>query len=40
MRVNVRSRQNGSGKLVIQYGTLDQFDELMGKLGVKTAEDE
>ncbi|HEX8914154.1 MAG TPA: ParB/RepB/Spo0J family partition protein, partial [Humisphaera sp.] len=40
MRVNVRSRQNGSGKLVIQYGTLDQFDELMAKLGVQTAEEE
>ena len=40
MRVNVRSRQNGSGKLVIHYGTLDQFDEVMGKLGVQTAEEE
>lgn len=39
MRVNVRSKQNGKGSLVIHYGSLDQFDELMGKLGVKVTEE-
>jgi ParB family chromosome partitioning protein len=40
MRVDVRSKQNGSGKLVIHYGSLDQFDDLMGKLKVRVAEEE
>ncbi|HEY7087022.1 MAG TPA: ParB/RepB/Spo0J family partition protein, partial [Tepidisphaeraceae bacterium] len=35
MRVQVRSRSKGKGRLVIHYASLDQFDELMGRLGVK-----
>jgi ParB family chromosome partitioning protein len=35
MRVQLRSgRQKGKGRLVIHYATLDQFDQLMGRLGV------
>lgn len=38
MRVQVRtSGKKGRGRLIIHYGSLDQFDELMGRLGV-TAE--
>ena len=40
MRANVKSRQNGTGKLIIHYASLDQFDELMGKLGVSVNEGE
>lgn len=36
MRVQVRSSAKGRGRLVIHYGSLDQFDELLGKLGVRT----
>jgi ParB family chromosome partitioning protein len=38
LRVQVRSsaRRKGHGKLILHYTSLDQFDELMGKLGVKT----
>lgn len=39
MRVSVRSKQNGKGSLVIHYASLDQFDELMSKLGVQVGED-
>jgi hypothetical protein len=37
MRVQVRSspRRKGHGKLILHYTSLDQFDDLMGKLGVK-----
>jgi len=30
------SRKKGHGRLVLHYTSLDQFDELMGRLGVKT----
>ncbi len=35
MRVQVRSGPKGRGRLVIHYSTLDQFDDLLQKLGVK-----
>ncbi len=35
MRVQVRSGPKGRGRLVIHYSTLDQFDDLLLKLGVK-----
>lgn len=37
MRVQVRasSRQKGRGKLILHYASLDQFDDLMSRLGVK-----
>ena len=36
LRVQMRtSRKKGKGRLVIHYGTLDEFDQLMNKLGVK-----
>jgi ParB family chromosome partitioning protein len=35
MRVQVRrSGSKGKGRLVVHYGSLDQFDQLVGKLGV------
>jgi ParB family chromosome partitioning protein len=35
MRVQVRSAaKKGKGRLVIHYGSLDQFDELLNRLGV------
>ena len=40
LQAQVRSKQNGSGKLVLHYKSLDQFDDLMGKLGVKTSEED
>jgi ParB family transcriptional regulator, chromosome partitioning protein len=36
MRVQVRSSGKGRGRIVIHYASLDQFDELLAKLGVKT----
>ena len=39
MRVSVRSKANNKGSLVINYTNLDQFDELMGRLGVKLSEE-
>ncbi len=37
LRVQLRSsRRKGHGRLVLHYTSLDQFDELMGRLGVKT----
>jgi ParB family transcriptional regulator, chromosome partitioning protein len=37
LRVQVRgSRKKGHGRLVLHYASLDQFDELMSRLGVKT----
>jgi hypothetical protein len=37
LRVQLRSgAKKGRGKLILHYGTLDQFDELLGRLGVKT----
>jgi ParB family transcriptional regulator, chromosome partitioning protein len=35
MRVEVRSAAKGKGKLVVHYGSLDQFDDLLQKLGVR-----
>jgi ParB family chromosome partitioning protein len=34
MRIQVRSSSKGKGRLIIHYGSLDQFDELLAKLGV------
>jgi ParB family chromosome partitioning protein len=36
MRVNLLAKQNGSGKFTVHFANLDQFDDLMDKLGVKT----
>jgi ParB family chromosome partitioning protein len=36
MRVQVRSRGKGRGRLVIHYTSLDQFDDLLHKLGATT----
>jgi ParB family transcriptional regulator, chromosome partitioning protein len=36
MRVQVRSSSKGRGRLVLHYSSLDQFDELLAKLGLKT----
>lgn len=37
MKVQLRAgSQKGKGKLVIHYTTLDQFDDLLGRLGVKS----
>lgn len=38
MRVQVRSMKKGKGRLVIHYGSLDQFDELLNRLGVQAEE--
>ena len=39
MRVQVRQAGGkGKGRLIIHYGTLDQFDDLIGKLGLTTGE--
>ena len=36
LRVQVRSgAKKGNGKLILHYGTLDQFDDLIARLGVK-----
>jgi ParB family chromosome partitioning protein len=36
LRAQLRSgAKKGRGKLILHYGTLDQFDELLGRLGVK-----
>jgi ParB family transcriptional regulator, chromosome partitioning protein len=34
-RVQVRSGFKGKGRLILHYGSLDQFDQLLEKLGVK-----
>lgn len=39
MRVNVRSRQKGAGKLVVHFKDLDQFDELMNLLKVRISDE-
>jgi ParB family chromosome partitioning protein len=37
LRVQVRaSSRKGQGKLILHYTSLDQFDDLMGRLGAKT----
>ena len=39
MRVQVRQAgKKGRGRLIIHYGSLDQFDDLIGKLGLTTNE--
>lgn len=35
LRVQVRSAKRGKGRLILHYASLDQFDELMSRLGVK-----
>lgn len=36
LRVQLRAgAKKGRGKLILHYGTLDQFDDLLGRLGVK-----
>jgi ParB family chromosome partitioning protein len=35
MRVQIRTMKKGKGRLVIHYASLDQFDELLGRLGVQ-----
>lgn len=36
LRVQLRpGAKKGRGKLILHYGTLDQFDELLGRMGVK-----
>jgi ParB family chromosome partitioning protein len=35
MRVQVRRRSKGKGSLTIHYGSLDQFDQLLSKLGLQ-----
>jgi ParB family chromosome partitioning protein len=35
MRVQVRSGAKGKGRLILHYASLDQFDDLMQKLGTK-----
>jgi hypothetical protein len=32
------SGKKGKGRIVIQYATLDQFDSLLGRLGVRIDE--
>jgi hypothetical protein len=35
MRVQVRpGKKKGRGRLIVHFASLDQFDEIMGKLGV------
>lgn len=36
MRTQIRAGKNGKGRLVIHYASLDQFDELMQRMGVRT----
>ncbi len=35
MRVQVRSAAKGKGRLILHYTSLDQFDDLLQKLGVQ-----
>lgn len=35
MRIQVRSSTKGRGRLILHYASLDQFDDLIGKLGLK-----
>jgi ParB family chromosome partitioning protein len=35
MRVQVRSNRKGKGRMVIHYANLDQFDDLMRRMGIK-----
>jgi ParB family chromosome partitioning protein len=36
MRVQLRSGPKGKGRLVIHYASLDQFDDLLSRMGVRT----
>jgi hypothetical protein len=39
MRTEVKqAKKGGKGRLVIHYASLDQFDELMNRLGIKMDE--
>jgi ParB family transcriptional regulator, chromosome partitioning protein len=38
MRVQVRSGRKGRGRLVVHYASLDQFDDLLRRLGVQITE--
>ncbi len=39
MRVQVhQTGKKGQGRLVLHYGSLDQFDELLTRLGVQVSE--
>jgi hypothetical protein len=35
MRVQIRSASKGRGRLVLHYANLDQFDDLLNRLGTK-----
>lgn len=39
LKVSVKSKPNGSGRLVVNYTDLDQFDELMRRMNLKVAEE-
>jgi ParB family chromosome partitioning protein len=36
MRVQVRSARRGRGRVIIHYASLDQFDDLMKRMGIRT----
>jgi ParB family chromosome partitioning protein len=36
MRVQVRSAKKGRGRLIVHYASLDQFDDLMKRMGIRT----
>jgi ParB family chromosome partitioning protein len=36
MRVQVRSARHGRGRLIVHYASLDQFDDLMKRMGIRT----
>jgi ParB family chromosome partitioning protein len=38
MRAQVQSKKKGKGRLVIHYASLDQFDDLMNRLGIQQSE--
>ncbi|MCC7350573.1 MAG: ParB/RepB/Spo0J family partition protein [Phycisphaerales bacterium] len=38
MRTQIKSGKKGKGKLILHYASLDQFDELLNRMGVKTDE--
>jgi hypothetical protein len=38
MRTQIKSGKKGKGKMILHYASLDQFDELLNRMGVKTDE--
>jgi hypothetical protein len=38
MRVQIRAMKKGKGRLVIHYASLDQFDELLNRMGVQRSD--